>query len=127
MTGSGRNRSSTEKGRAGEEAAAGYLQEQGYQILARNVRSPRGEVDIVCVRGNVLAFVEVKAWATVARSELTHAIGPGKRRRISHAARVFLAQHRDLDDLAPRFDVILIAGGGTIDHLEGAFEPEWHA
>ena len=51
-------------GRQGEEAAAVFLERAGYDILARNFRTPRGEIDIVASKGRMLAFVEVKTRRT---------------------------------------------------------------
>jgi putative endonuclease len=47
-------------GRWGEELAADWLQQHGYEILARNVRTPYGEIDLVARRDGSLCFVEVK-------------------------------------------------------------------
>lgn len=47
-------------GKWGEEAVAAYLAERGYEILARNTRTPYGEIDIVTKQGDVTIFVEVK-------------------------------------------------------------------
>jgi putative endonuclease len=47
-------------GKWGEDAAAAHLAERGYEILARNARTPYGEIDIVARQGDVTIFVEVK-------------------------------------------------------------------
>lgn len=47
-------------GAIGEEFAAGILLSSGYQILARNFRTPYGEIDIIATNGTQLVFVEVK-------------------------------------------------------------------
>jgi putative endonuclease len=52
--------STTGKGREGEERAVAFLREHGYRVLARNVRVPGGEVDVVALDGGFLVFVEVK-------------------------------------------------------------------
>ena len=44
----------------GEAAVADYLLEQGYEILARNARTPYGEIDIVARQADITIFVEVK-------------------------------------------------------------------
>ncbi len=49
------------RGVAGETAAAQALRRAGYRVLARNVRTPRGEIDIIAERRGVFAFVEVKS------------------------------------------------------------------
>jgi putative endonuclease len=47
-------------GRWGEEAVAVYLIERGYEIIARNARTPYGEIDIVAKQADIYIFVEVK-------------------------------------------------------------------
>jgi putative endonuclease len=47
-------------GQWGEETAAAYLGQQGYQILSRNTRTPYGEIDIIAKQGDTIIFVEVK-------------------------------------------------------------------
>jgi putative endonuclease len=47
-------------GRWGEETAATYLGQRGYQILARNARTPYGEIDIIARQNEITIFVEVK-------------------------------------------------------------------
>ena len=47
-------------GRWGEDEAAAYLKGRGYEILARNSRTPYGEIDIVTKRGDMIIFIEVK-------------------------------------------------------------------
>jgi putative endonuclease len=113
---------SAAKGARGEELAAAYLRSRGWDIVARNVRSRRGEVDLVAGRGDLLAFVEVKAWDSYDAADLEYAIGPAKRRRIRDAARLFLARRPDLADRRARFDVVLLGGDPPrVRHLENAF------
>ena len=47
-------------GKWGEDAVAVYLAGRGYEILARNARTPYGEIDIIARQGDILIFVEVK-------------------------------------------------------------------
>ncbi len=47
-------------GRWGEEVAAEYLKNQGYELMDRNVRTPYGEIDLIHRRGEIIIFVEVK-------------------------------------------------------------------
>ena len=47
-------------GRWGEDAVAAYLTERGYEIIARNARTPYGEIDIVAKQQDITIFVEVK-------------------------------------------------------------------
>lgn len=47
-------------GKWGEDAVAAYLLEHGYAIIARNARTPYGEIDIVARQADITIFVEVK-------------------------------------------------------------------
>lgn len=113
------------RGRAGEDRAVQYLRTQGYRILERNLRSRRGEVDIVCVAPGRVVFVEVKSWRRYGRESLAHSIGALKRRRIIGVARWYLQAHRELESRTVRFDVVLAPEGAAIEHIEGAFDSEW--
>lgn len=120
-------RSSCEKGAAGEEAAANYLEKKGYGILQRNFRIRRGEVDIIAVRGDTLVFCEVKAWKTFPVESLEYALSKEKRRRIVTAAMVFWKEHAEYADYHARFDVIHIdtaSNRSGIVQLEDAFNGE---
>lgn len=109
------------KGLRGEEAAAGYLKERGYCVLARNFRSRRGEVDLIARKGEELVFIEVKSWDVYGADSLEYAINALKQRRIRQAGMFFVHRHPDLAGMSMRFDVLLIRPGG-IDHIENAFD-----
>lgn len=115
-------RSTSARGSRGEERAADYLRGRGWVILARNVRSRRGEIDLVAGRDDLLAFVEVKAWNVYGPQDLEYAIGPAKRRRLRETARFFLSRRPDLAGRRARFDVVLLGGDPPrVRHLENAF------
>ena len=107
----------TKLGRQGEEAAAVFLKEAGYEILARNFRTPRGEIQTV-------AFIEVKTRRTRRFGRPAAAVDYRKQQKIIQSARWFLRQ-RHLDGCLCRFDVIEVCVAGErweIHHLPGAFE-----
>lgn len=117
----------TDKGELGEDHAARYLEALGYRILKRNFRIRTGEVDIIAVRDDWLAFVEVKTWDTFGRSELERSIDARKRRRIQRAAEVFLASSPEYRDYRMRFDVVLVGDNvSTVDYIEAAFDGSEH-
>jgi len=97
------------RGRAAEEAAAALLQQQGWQILRRNYRTRRGEIDLIARDGATIVFVEVKARRAGETSSL-EAVDARKRRRIVQAALEFLASRR-LRGVAVRFDVVTVVLG----------------
>ena len=47
-------------GQWGEETAAAYLSQRGYEIIVRNARTPYGEIDIIAKQGDITIFIEVK-------------------------------------------------------------------
>ena len=53
-----------ELGKKGEDMAVAYLMRHGYQILARNFRFEKAEVDILAQKDNILAAIEVKTRAS---------------------------------------------------------------
>ena len=111
-------------GRQGEEAAAVFLERAGYEILARNFRTPRGEIDIVAGTGQTVAFIEVKTRRTRRFGRPAAAVDYRKQQKIIQSARWFLRQ-RHLDGCLCRFDVIEVYHAGErwqIEHLTGAFE-----
>jgi putative endonuclease len=74
-----------------EHVAAGLLRLKGCRILARQLRSPLGEIDIITRRGRTLVFIEVKARAT--RDQAIKAMNSHQRGRIERAALAYTADH----------------------------------
>ncbi|MDT8442584.1 MAG: YraN family protein [Desulfuromonadales bacterium] len=110
-------------GRRGEEAAAAHLVSLGMKIMARNVRTPVGEVDLVARSGRLLVFVEVKTRSSLAFGLPEEAVGPRKQRQIIRAAQWYMNQGHG-HGLQPRFDVIaVLIRGAQIEcrHIEAAF------
>ena len=112
-------------GQAGESAAEEYLRRKGYRIVARNLRFPLGELDLVAEDGQVLVFVEVKARRTDAFGGAIHAVHHRKQEKLIQLAAQYLARHHIKDRLC-RFDVVLLQGSDAtvpqIDHIQNAFE-----
>jgi putative endonuclease len=107
-------------GLSAESCAAAYLIAKGYRILARRFRTPHGEIDIVARRRNLIAFVEVKARASL--DEAAFAVTPRQQARIINAAQAWLAAHPEHAEFELRFDVILIAPRHLPRHLLAAFD-----
>lgn len=111
-------------GKIGEQMAAAYLQEAGYQILERNYRCPFGEIDIIAREGDTLVFVEVKSRRSENFGLPQLAVGPEKQRRISRISLYYLQSHR-LDEANVRFDVVAILlrrENPSIELIKDAFE-----
>jgi len=92
------------KGTAGEEAAVEWLAGHGYAIVARNVQTHAGEIDVVAREGEILCFVEVKARANDLYGPAIAAVGPAKQRRLSRAAALYLLRQPHSGPC--RFDVL---------------------
>ncbi|MCL2191210.1 MAG: YraN family protein [Treponema sp.] len=107
-------------GKEGEDRAAGFLEEAGMGVIARNFRWSRGEIDIVALDGETLVFVEVKAWSAFGIENLAYGINRGKRGRIIETAKYFLSTHRQYYRRAIRFDVVFV-GKEAVTHLASAF------
>jgi putative endonuclease len=107
-------------GLSAESRAAAYLMAKGYRILERRFRTPYGELDLVAKKRNLVAFVEVKARATL--DEAAFAITPHQQGRIINAAQAWLAAHPDYAEFELRFDAILIAPRRLPRHLLAAFD-----
>ena len=107
-------------GLSAESRAAAFLIAKGYRILARRYRTPYGEIDIVARRRNLVAFVEVKARATL--DDADYAVTPRQRRRIIDAASAWLMAHPEHASFDLRFDAMLVAPGHLPHHLAAAFD-----
>jgi len=108
-------------GRWAESLAVWRLRCTGHRILARNWRSPVGEIDIVARRGKILAIVEVKHRPDVARA--LEAISSRQQARLVRAALAFQARRPDCAGLTLRFDVIAVGQGRWPRHLKEAWRP----
>jgi putative endonuclease len=113
--------SSQELGRRGEKLAADFLSKQGYSILARNVHTPYGELDLVAE--HLIVFVEVKSRRSQSFGYPEDSITANKREHLISAAQHFLQEHPGLGD-DWRIDVIAIEiyknRAPIINHFENA-------
>lgn len=107
-------------GRRGETIAAVYLWLTGWRVLARRVKTRKGEVDIVARRGRMIAFVEVK-WRHDAR-DLDLAIDAYRLRRVADAATLLAPRYQKPGDDV-RIDVVLVAPGTWPRRIENAWQP----
>ena len=107
-------------GLSAESRAAAFLMAKGYRILAKRFRTPYGEIDLVARRRNLIAFVEVKARASL--DEAAYAVTPRQQQRIVNAAEAWLMAHPEHAEFDLRFDVVLIAPKSLPRHLLAAFD-----
>ncbi len=111
-------------GRKGEDAAARYLEQRGYDIVARNWKCVAGEADIVARDEDWLVFVEVKTRRNTDKGFPSEAVDERKRSRYERIALAWAASHSDTD-VPVRFDVVSIVVVGkdkaVIRHHMNAF------
>ena len=110
-------------GRWGENLAAEFLEGKGWTILARNVHSRYGEIDLIAQQGNVTVFIEVKARTGAGFGLPEEAVTRLKREHLLHAIQAYW-QEKD-EESAWRVDVIAIQGkpgekDALIEHFENA-------
>lgn len=104
-------------GRRGETLAAWYLRLKGWRVVARRVKTPRGEIDLIARRGKTVCFVEVKWRASAAEAD--QAIDPWRLRRVVEAVNAVAPRYaRRGEDV--RIDVLLLAPGRLPRHIVNA-------
>ena len=121
------------RGVLGEQLAADHLTAAGYEILDRNFRTRRGELDLVAADEGAIVFCEVKTRVCGGRSGPALAldsVGPAKRQRLRRLATSWLRERRAVLGARPRarlrFDAIgiTISPGGrllALEHVRDAF------
>lgn len=110
-------------GSSGEVRAKEYFIQNGYEIVASNFRSKKGEIDFIAVRENSIIFVEVKTLLSKDPELLARELNSKKQKRIIETAKYFLAIHREYSNSLVRFDVVVIdmPGYPPVYHIENAF------
>ncbi|MRI56211.1 YraN family protein [Methylobacterium sp. DB1607] len=117
-----RRRATHGRGLSAEAWALLALMLKGYRPLARRFTASGGEIDLIVRRGRTVAFVEVKARATLDAAAI--AIDARKRARLSRAARAWLARHPQPANATLRADAVFVAPRRWPRHLPNAFEIE---
>lgn len=108
-----------------EKIAALFLRLKGYRVVAERYRNPKGEIDLLAVKGRVLAVVEVKARKDFSQGAAS--ITPFKQRKIVGAVEWLLAGQGAIVGLAQgggrdiRFDVVLVVPWRWPKHLKDAW------
>ncbi len=109
-------------GRYGEDLAAAHLERVGLQVLSRNWRCSRGELDIVALDGACLVVVEVKTRRTLAFGHPAEAVTWAKQARLRRLAAEWLRESTE-SYRQVRIDVVAILwprqGPAQLQHLRG--------
>lgn len=105
------------KGKRGEDEAARFLRDNGYKILARNIRTKFGEIDIIATESDTICFIEVKSRGSLDWGEPCEAVVAGKQKRISRSAVSYLKE-RGLLEKKSRFDVVSVVASEDFPRFE---------
>lgn len=112
----------SELGKIGEDIATVFLEDLGYEILDRNWRFQRVELDLVAQINSTLVFCEVKTRRSMSHGVPTEAITPEKLQNIRTAALHWLSNHQSKHQ-GIRFDAVSVIyrepHPATISHLMG--------
>jgi putative endonuclease len=107
-------------GRRSEWLAALVLMAKGYRILGFRLKTPQGEIDILALRGKVLAVVEVKRRTTLAAA--LDAVGHDQRHRLRRAGANLAARRPSLAGASVRLDLVALAPGRFPVHIPDAWK-----
>ncbi|MFM8820848.1 MAG: YraN family protein [Phenylobacterium sp.] len=106
-------------GRRAEWIALVWLMLKGWRILGFRLKTPQAEIDILALRGAVLAVVEVKSRASLEAA--LEAVGADQRERLRRAGQALAARRPDLAGKAVRLDLVALAPGRRPRHLADAW------
>lgn len=114
--------SHNELGKKGEQLAVDFLIENGYDIIERNYRFNKAEVDIIAQKKDVLAIIEVKTRSTADFGNPQDFVKPKQIKNLVKAVDEYVTVNSL--DVEVRFDIIAIVKEKKefkIEHLEDAF------
>lgn len=103
-----------EIGDYGENLAAEYLRDKGFEILEQNYRYSRnGEIDIIARKNDYLVFFEVKSRSGDAFGGPLYSISGGKKNTLKKIAHQYISTHQEIcgRDTVCRFDLIAVQNG----------------
>lgn len=104
-----------------ETLTAAFLEAKGLQIVERQFRCRRGEIDLIAMDGSSLVFVEVRARRSMSHGGAGASVDRKKQCKISRCAAYFLQLHPEWRSLPCRFDVV-----AWEPHRDtGAMTPRW--
>ena len=104
-----------------ENKACEYLTSLGYEIVTRNFRGKRGEIDIIAKDGEYLVFAEVKYRESNDNGFPEESVTKSKQATIYGVARYFLLTNNYKESTPCRFDVIAYYYDGSLKHYKNAF------
>ena len=106
-------------GRQGEVVAALWLMARGYRILGFRLKTPQAEIDLLALRGRILAIVEVKRRADLLAA--LEAVGVDQRERLRRAGLAIASKRPALAGATVRLDLLALAPGRLPMHIPDAW------
>ncbi len=120
------DKSTKQSGDEGEEMAVEFLVKKGYEIIERNYRYGKGELDIIAKdpEKNETVFVEVKTKNNLEFGDPVYSVTKNKIKQLKRMAELYLYD-KDIDEVDCRFDVVTVLlvnpDKPEIEHYENAF------
>ena len=99
---------SKHKGLYYEQQALQWLQQRGLELVEKNYHCRFGEIDLIMLDRDQLCFIEVKYRHSRAFGGAAYSIPAAKQHKISQAALSYISRYRKFQQLAYRFDALLI-------------------
>jgi putative endonuclease len=112
-------------GLAAEARACAAVEQDGWTILGRRLRTPAGEIDAVAQKAGILVFLEVKSRPSLAAAAA--ALTQAQRRRLLASAAILLAANPLWGETGVRFDVLLVDPAGRVRRIIDAFRDDAQA
>jgi len=113
------------QGQEAEELACRHLEDQGLRLLARNYRSPFGEIDLIMQHADTVVFVEVRFRRNVRFGAPAETVDARKRGRLRTSAEHYLQRSKKASKKPCRFDIVAITqdpGGQRLKWFQNAFQ-----
>ncbi|MCF6359460.1 MAG: YraN family protein [Cyclobacteriaceae bacterium] len=111
-----------ERGEKGEQLAATYLKENRFEIVHRNYRAGKSEIDLICKEGKTLVFVEVKTRTSTKYGHPEDFVNSAKATKVIEGAEAYMVEHKW--EGAVRFDIVSVLLDNNqveIRHFKDAF------
>ena len=108
-----------------ERLASDFLYKNNYKIIENNFRNRLGEIDIICLKGNLLVIVEVKGRYNINYGFPKESVTYSKQQSIIKVTSSYI-KYRKLYQINVRFDVIEVLFNNDnslykINHIKDAF------
>lgn len=107
------------KGNKGEVLIKDFYEEQGYEILEKNYRHCRAEIDLIALKDDLLIFIEVKLRSSDKFGPAETFVSRAQENRIKDAAEEYIYAINWMKDI--RFDIASVDSEGNIELFEDAF------